>query len=528
MFRNKNWQVAIYAIVFGVLNSFVAIGVLPEWVVYISILLNVCAIVWFDIEYALYTVLLSMPFYIVIPNPVFDSFSGWRIAFTALFIKLLFQQSGTKIFNIPSLLSRIKSLELASWDRFAKWLLIVMLISLLVAEYQMIGVKKIAFVVNIYLLYVVVINAVKSIEQIKRTSVAVLLSLGVVLGIGFVQLAAYIVAPMYYFWQYWAMFISKAYYGLTLADSLTYSNSWFAFYPNQPPSLRMFSVLPDSHSFGVLAMFLIPYASALILFVQKRTTKIVLALIILFAVVGIVLSGTRGIWVASLAPLGLLMLLIFRKYGRALAIKIIAPILLFFLVLLCSPLIQKAVNALEGTNAVGNSVSRAASIYDLDESSNAGRLDIWKDTAEYISENPILGSGFGNFVSSLEDGEADTFEEVANEKEEAFNLPKRYVTGHSLYLDILAELGIIGFIFFVLYIKSILFSIVGFFQKHTLYSNESWVLFVVSQGMYLIWFLAYSVFDGALFNDRVLIYFLINIGLTYAVMRLYRNKSAVI
>lgn len=523
MLKNRNWMLAFYLVIFGAVNLLIAVAVLPEWLAYPAIALNCLAIAFFDSEYALFSVVLSIPFYVVLPNRVFDSFSGWRIAFVALFLKVLFESvkaAGAPIQGWKSIKLAWSKLKFSSWDGYAFWLLAIMLISLIPAPFKFVGLKKIAFVLNIYLLYASIRSIIKEASQARRLIYATLISLALIVLMGFVQLGFFLSNPTYYFWQYWAVLISKSYYGLTLADTLTYSNSWFSFVGSQPSGLRMFSVLPDSHAFGLVAMFSIPYAIAAFSMAQKRAWKWSAAVFVFFAALGVMLSGTRGIWAGLLLPVLVLLFLIIKRYGRRIALKILIPIAVFLVLLAASPLIQKGFSYIS-SRSIGNSFSRAESIYDLNETSNKGRIKIWQETLDYISSHPLLGSGFGNFISSLDSGASVqnvSFDQVANQKERQFNLPKRYVTGHSLYLDILAELGILGFVFFILYILGILKKFWSFFVSHRLFAGDPLIFFVFHIGIYTLWLLGYSFFDGALLNDRVLMYFFINIALSASIM----------
>src|SRR5205823_5141623 len=127
--------------------------------------------------------------------------------------------------------------------------------------------------------------------------------------LGYVQFAGTFLTTTYYFWQYWATMISRVYYGQTLSDTLVYSNSWFTFPKGAPPALRMFSILPDSHAFAVIAMFAIPYAAALLFLARSKWQKILLWIFVALAAAAITFSGTRGVWAGILAPLVLLIIL---------------------------------------------------------------------------------------------------------------------------------------------------------------------------------------------------------------------------
>ncbi|GAC1572313.1 MAG: hypothetical protein NVS3B9_1690 [Candidatus Doudnabacteria bacterium] len=157
-------------------------------------------------------------------------------------------------------------------------------------------------------------------------------------------------------------------------------------------------------------------------------------------------------------------------------------------------------------------MQRVETIYNLNESSNVGRIQIWKDTLKVVAKNPLLGVGYGNFQLS-----------VTDKQSKALNLPKQYITAHSQYFDILAEAGIVGLLFFLLYMRKILELFWKFFKDHYLYAQEGYVFFAASIGFYILWLLAYSVFDGTIMNDRVLMVFFISLAISGNIMREYQK-----
>jgi hypothetical protein len=179
-------------------------------------------------------------------------------------------------------------------------------------------------------------------------------------------------------------------------------------------------------------------------------------------------------------------------------------IILFFAL---SPFINWGLNAIRFTPFEEHFLERAQSIYDLQESSNAGRLMIWRESVRYAVQHPA-GVGYGNFIVSLFDVIAPqaTYESLAAEKNTRYNLPQRFVSAHSLYLSLLVELSVVGVGLFV-WLWWCFFGRVGRYvwQASTTPLVPETVL-VASFSLLIIWFLAYSVFDVTWLNDRVLLY----------------------
>jgi O-antigen ligase len=118
-------------------------------------------------------------------------------------------------------------------------------------------------------------------------------------------------------------------------------------------------------------------------------------------------------------------------------------------------------------------------------------------------------------VITLVPGTSD-YNAAANQNQKAFNLPARYVTAHDLYLDVLTETGLLGLIPFILYLFYIGKSLwLSARRTNSQYLMASLLMF--------FWILGYSFFDGTLINDRVLLYFLIMVGIAAATIKEYKH-----
>ncbi len=486
MFKQKFW-LTIFFIYLLFSTGLIAIGVLPAAAAYFNLAVQLAAVLLFDFENALYSMIVAIPFYLVLPNPKLDTFSQWRITFAVLFLRfwLIERKNKTKI-------------EFFSWDKYLKYFLWVALISILTSSAgTFLGVKKILFVANVYLLYLLTFNIIREKQQLSRLLQVTLVPLAGYILFGFIQLLASFHGNIYYFWQYWATVIARPFFGAQFANTAVTSNSWFDFSAGLP-ALRMFSLLPDSHAFAVICMFTILFAQSAMFFSSTKRSKVGLWLLIILACLGLAFSGTRGMWLGILAPLILLLYFYAKHYGRKLIAPMFLPIIIFIAAIGVSPLIEKGLaTALRQRNT--DFISRAASIYDLNESSNAGRIQIWKYVlTNVVAANPILGVGYGNFSST-----------ISSAQEKQFNLPKQYITAHSLYLDVLAELGLVGLAVFCYFFKSVLQAFWQFFKRHYLFERDGYVFFAVNSGLYIVWLLAYSFFDGTLLNSTVLMFFFI-------------------
>ncbi|MBL7155388.1 MAG: O-antigen ligase family protein, partial [Candidatus Portnoybacteria bacterium] len=141
---------------------------------------------------------------------------------------------------------------------------------------------------------------------------------------------------------------------------------------------------------------------------------------------------------------------------------------------------------------------RARSIIDFLETSIKGRLEIWQRTIDSIIIRPLLGVGLGNYPLVLN---------------EPMSASKRGASAHSLYLEIAAEMGVFALIILLIIFWQIFKDAWRIFTQHKGLFFRVWAGFFL---LALIWILGYSLFDIVIFNDKVLLFFIANLGLLYA------------
>lgn len=454
--------------------------------------------------------LLSLPFMIVLPV---SDLPMWRPLVIWLFLVVLAKhifehRNSSSGFNWRTLV--------APWDKWLLGLVVLGALSLLAARFKIHGAKQIIFLVNIYLLYwTAVVSVVNQSNKDVQPAFAKLLyylklSLLTTVLLGFVQYFASLFATPYYFWQYWATLVSGSYYGNALGSVLTYSNSWFSA-DGAGQSLRMFGILQDTHAFSVIVIY------ALALWLARFAGRSLKSLPWYFWVglVGlcfaVIASGTRGAWLAMLAPVTVGLLLLIRYRAKVLLVLPFISYGLVVVLFVISPWISVGLNFIRTINTDDNFLDRAASIYNLNESSNVGRLEIWKSSIKYAFTHP-LGTGYGNFISSITQSDSTNFEEVADQKNLRFNLPQKFITAHSLYLHLLVELGIAGLILFGVAWLSL-------FRKAWEYLHSIKFAFtktsalIINIALALVWLLAYGFFDVTILNERVLLYLMVLVAI---------------
>jgi len=152
---------------------------------------------------------------------------------------------------------------------------------------------------------------------------------------------------------------------------------------------------------------------------------------------------------------------------------------------------------------------RARTITDLSELSAKNRLDIWQRTADSIIKYPVLGVGLGNFPLIIN---------------EDISAAKKGASAHNLYLDVAAEMGIFALLVLLAVFWQVFKSAWQIFCTSSDPFFRAWAGFFI---LALVWILGYSLFDIVLLNDKVLLFFIANLGILYAAKSsLSLNKSS--
>jgi O-antigen ligase len=227
----------------------------------------------------------------------------------------------------------------------------------------------------------------------------------------------------------------------------------------------------------------------------------------------LIASGTRGAWLAMLAPVVIALFIWLRYKAKSLTAWPLIAYALVIVLFILSPFISAGLNLVRTINSDDNFLKRASSIYDLNESSNVGRLEIWRSSAVYALHHP-LGTGYGNFIASISmnsDNNVTSYEQLAEQKNLRFNLPQKFITAHSLYLHILVELGLLGLLIFGLMWLSFFAKIWRYLKSEKWQANQNSLL-LFNIGLALVWLLAYGLFDVTILNERVLLYLMVIIA----------------
>ena len=180
--------------------------------------------------------------------------------------------------------------------------------------------------------------------------------------------------------------------------------------------------------------------------------------------------------------------------------------------MLCLPLSAVIFNSTqfllaENSNAKLVLKERIKSIIDFEETSNQGRVGIWKATLKSAIHHPLLGVGVGNFPSILKLNPSAI---------------KAGASAHNIYLNFLAETGIFGLLIFLFIIYEMGKRAWVVFIRH---SDRVVTFFALNWLVYFIWILWYSMTDVALFDERPFLLFMIFAGSLFAFKILYERPT---
>lgn len=475
-----------------VLFCLIVTGVLPRAIVpYFSIALMVY-VLFASLEDATVFFVRSIPFFLAIPlTTTFDNFNTWRILTGIIFLKWLYKEwpNYRKYLSIPLLL-----------------LLLTAVLSIVPAPDKMLAIKRIIYFVNLSLIGVVIYFLAQKDEFVKRLIKNITIPVIAVTVVGFIQLGSTYLMDIYQFMGFWAGKVQFNQFGADWSYiAYNLGNTWYAYYGEQI-SLRMFSLFPDSHSFPQFILLGLPaiFAVALHKFegvnlglkklYRTRTSLIIVWVPIIF--LASILSGTRGIWAASLGVIvwGFILIGIFKKMGiqenRKIVFKyILSYLVLFFLLFsVAMPLTASPQFQLYKMDS-GMLTKRVGSIINFGETSNKERIRIWKLSWESIKKHPLLGVGIGNYPVVLN---------------QDLELSKAGSSAHNIYLHIASEMGILSLIFALWFLFVLLYKTYKNFTD-----SKDWRIMVYNGSalIFIPWVLIYSLTDVALFDERAFLFF---------------------
>jgi len=457
----------------------------------------------------------AIPAFVAIPiTPDFDNFNMWRPLALVIFLRWFLAT-----WSRQSLSAAVRAFLRRPWRTPVAAALAVIALAALVSLTQAAdlaaGFRRIILIANAAMVPVVTATLVRR-DPAWRPALlsATAQSAVLVTLVAFIQLASTYLMDVYGFMHVWGEGIQLRQFGTLWSQiAVRMGNTWLAYYGPQL-SLRAFSLFPDSHSFpvylilalgGLAATVFRPLADriaggARTLRELAHTRATLSVLWFVAGLLAVILSGTRGIWAASVGLPAVVAVLAWwfsrtgTDAGRRLLWRYLGAFLAVYYLLFgiawpvfVSPqfLLSKG-----DWNLLGN---RVRSIIDFGETSNSARLEIWSATVRSIAEHPLRGVGIGNFPTVLS---------------QHVILAKAGSSAHNFWLHVAAEIGLAGLAAVMWLWAAAYRSAARLFRSAAtataLYAG--WMLLA------LPWVAAYLLTDAALLDERALLLFGVSVA----------------
>ncbi len=185
---------------------------------------------------------------------------------------------------------------------------------------------------------------------------------------------------------------------------------------------------------GAVAI-LIPFMMAILLTTDNGNLKAVCGCAILSSIVGMMNNGTRGAWIACCFSMVLVLILFWRPRVKTALAGVVVVILIITIATKSEPFIQRV----QATNAKTPSITL--------------RLDMWQKGIEVWQDNKFIGVGFGmSPVHELVGLDRTTINWIQRSDYKH--------TGHlhNMYVQTLAETGVIGLMGLLVFWGNILYT----------------------------------------------------------------------
>jgi len=222
--------------------------------------------------------------------------------------------------------------------------------------------------------------------------------------------------------EFWRKYLMPFFLGKSFGEAVLNFPSWLVNIQGKTV-LRAFGSFPDPHLFSLFLNLTLPFA----IFFWKKTKNKFFLWIAIFLSLGIFLSFSRAAYLSFLA----MFIFLFFSPSKIIAFGKKKPLwsLIFVFLFL-------------GIAFFPNPFSqRFYSSFDLKEGSNQGRLEMWQTAWKVFQAKPLEGTGLGAFSYFVDP--------LAN-----YRTP---IYAHNLFLDFLAETGLVGFLLFFGFLFSPIF-----------------------------------------------------------------------
>ncbi len=350
-------------------------------------------------------------------------------------------------------------------------------------------IRKILVFLSIFPLFFIVVATLRKIAHWEKLFKYWVYSSFLVAILGFGQFCLQFFIGQDFFFKFWSKIIAPVLYGTNVGESVASNPSWFVGIGGVD-FLRAIGTFPDPH---MLAFYLGMSLPLQFVFILLNKNKL-LWLFFSISFCTLILTFSRGSYVGLTGIfVWLLVFIIKAKTDTTFALKIkkleeklrISRILALLLIL--TVLVSSITPFRE----------RFTSIFDFNEGSNQGRLELWTEAISTVFYNPILGIGLGNFSNFIR-------------PESKYREP---IYAHNTYLDLATEIGLPGLLAWLLIlfiaIKPIFPSQLNkvmplLFTNRKLSGKQALPIWNLAVGLALLWFALHCIFETPIFSPQIL------------------------
>lgn len=254
---------------------------------------------------------------------------------------------------------------------------------------------------------------------------------------------------------------------------------------NKDIQTRVYSVFGNPNIFAEFLVMIIPLSVGIFWQTKRDGVKLFYLGLFLIQVLALFMTMSRGGWV-GLGVAALVFVLLVKKR----------------LALLAIPLGGLGLAILPPTV-----INRALSIFNFADSSTSYRFKMWEITGQMIADRPIFGVGLGHQPFKY------TFETYIR------TMPVFH--SHNTYLQVLAEMGILGLVLFIL----LLLAILGSAYYYLIRSQRPYrrimgaALMASFAGL-----LTHGMFENILYLTKISLTFWVLVALVFALVRLEKRE----
>ncbi|MEK9147471.1 MAG: O-antigen ligase family protein [Patescibacteria group bacterium] len=338
--------------------------------------------------------------------------------------------------------------------------------------------RKVIFLLNILPLYFVAQMFLQTKKDLRIFFKTLIYSSAGVAVVAISQFSLQFIYSPYFVFNKWFLFY-PLFFGKTSAiAAMIQSPNWLVYIDNSV-FMRSIGSFPDPNTFGFYLSFIIPGA----FLIKEKYFKIIGALLIL----SLLFAFSRGAYLGVIISLIILLLVNLKFKTKNEKLKLKKKSLYSFKFLIVVFIFSFLIFSLAGPVR-----QRLVSSFDFQDKGVSERIEIWSTAFNVIKENPILGVGIGNYTEAV-----DLFSE-----QRGYRSP---IHAHNIYLQIAAELGIIGLILWIFVFVFALKNLYHFYSR-----SRVKVIFANNKGLFmtvflsLIWFSIHGLFDLPIFSPRIL------------------------